>query len=59
MIKINFRNGIDNELAEIIDNNNINLTCTEDMNILVSEADLKKLIELAPAIEDDIYEVED
>ena len=59
MIKINFRNGIDKELAEIIDNNNINLTCTEDMNILVSEADLKKLIELAPAIEGDIYEVED
>ena len=48
---------ISGELAELIDNNGITMTCDEDMNILISDEDWDKLCELAPAAIDDFCEL--
>ena len=60
MKKIAYRHGaIDGELAEVIEANNITMTCDDDMNILISEEDYAKLQEIAPAAIDDFFEVEE
>ena len=44
---------IDSNLSEIIEENNIEMICNEDMSLSISESDFEKLKELAPeAIED-------
>lgn len=56
MRKINFRFGISDELAQVIDDNGIVITCTEDANLAISEEDLEKIISIAPEVENDIVD---
>lgn len=59
MKKIGYRHGtIGAELAELIENNGITMTCNDDMTISISESDYAKLAEIAPAAIDDFYESE-
>lgn len=58
MKKMIYKHGaISDELAELIDNNGITMTCDENMNILISDEDWDKLCELAPSAIDDFCEL--
>ena len=58
-MKIQFKHGaIDNEIAEIIEDNNIKMVCDENMNILITSEEWARFCECAPEAKDDFIIVE-
>lgn len=58
-MKIQFKHGaIDNEIAEIIEDNNIEMVCDENMNIVINSEDWQRFCELAPEAKDDFAIIE-
>ena len=48
MKKINFIGGISPEMAELIENNNIETIVNEDMTISISDEEYERLLQVAP-----------
>ena len=59
-IKIGYKyDVIDDELADVIAANQIEMTCDENMNLIISINDFVKLQEVASAAMDDFYVIND
>jgi hypothetical protein len=48
MKKINFIGGISPEMAELLENNNIETIVNEDMTISISDEEYERLLKVAP-----------
>ena len=56
MKKINFIGGISPEMAELLENNNIETIVNEDMTISISDREYERLLKVAPYADIEVME---